>query len=1377
MPTLNEKQKQALRDAGINPDEADLFYEDEGLVSGRTAGDIITTAAKSAVPTAGAIAAGAAATPFLTPIGGLAVGIGTAIGGQALQDKILSHFSMGRKFLNRAEGARSTSPTLSMVGELVPEAVTMKPGQGTLRALRGLSGRELQRATINNTALGAGIAGALEGGSQVLGGEDLNLGRIGLASLAGGTLNNPTALGRRLGLSEMPLPVSMGGEQQGPNLPARQLPAPRGPAGLLPPANESRGLPDPGTVRGDGFEFTPSSARLKKGDGFEFTPSERDPSPSGFDTFDDTITDPGEVQSALPPRVVNDRMEEMAVVPEPDGNVLQKSAEVVDLNKQTVKPEDVDKAMGHGLLERETTLVSNDDLAGMNKWLDENDLSETNLGDDIIPRSADKTLGVGSSAEEIMDKAAEVYHLSNGSLDNFKAKMRMQEGFEETRIPASTLWKTLKQKDLIDPNELGSMFHTGIPMTSEIREKASSLVEGMGNFFSPTVEKIRKNMGRVGEYIAPKIEQTYRDERYFHGKNITPFMGVVNKIKNTNRLKKLKGQGGQFFNSEKLTRVAEYMSDEFDGGIGSSKIQLDDQEKEILLAAREVFKKFREDQNSLGLPIIERIRRGSKWVLQARDGNFDPTWMPMPLKSTVIDNLLGQGKGAGESTLLNKERLKREYISYAREKLSEKNPRMPDKILDQEAEKKWDSLLSSFSAETNVREASRFGPLDIPGGIGVPPSWRDLNLMTMVNRYSRRAGKRLAYWKNIESDPHARVLFGINKRRVNGESNTTSFGKDLWRKNSQGVWEQVDAEDVLRQGSLLKTDDGRVLTLDALDSNRDFASIIDDIEGRDTKANIGLEALMGVVKANRMGFSTGLRDLATMPFISSTFLAPETVARLGMDAAQAIGKKKFEALTDSIDGVRKHISDGMKKGVITHDIGSIDTYLSAGGGDVVESLFRARDVLNKVSLRSQLEQLSRGTNFGLGKYAAVDMGLRLAGKRKVLSGMTRRHMESFFDNFSPKKDWRKAYGIDKGELDIPAEDLEDIAARFVEATQGTYDQRGLPAWAVNKGLSPILSLYRWGIERSLVANKYIVQPALKGNFMPALMTIGSALGGGGMLVALNEVLAGGRKTEAATWKEWYSAEDLEGEQTLDAGEGFFRFTTLMSTASQLGIAMDILDGVVNSSNTLREDTVVQDLLLGFKDDLAKGLTEVMINVMSGSYQGWEDFAEDLDVIAATQNQTYRLISRKVFPKHREKTKELNRKRDTRVFDRLLDYPVSAPVSRSLRTRDHLLEAFKEEEDLPKAAGMVPGLVDRAIERSTEGRTVNPSKLKTELGRLRSSNSVAMPNPRTDPLKAGQYLKFLRQTQGQKNVDDLTRDFRVEDQRTKIKNSLVPSLGL
>lgn len=1353
---LNEKHKQQLRDMGYNPDELDIYEEGEEGSLGRTIGDIAATAGGTLLPAVAGISSGIASSTALTPLGGAAVGIGTGIGTQIAQDAVLSKFETGRKIINRREGARSTSPVLSLAGEIVPELIMMRPGRGIARLLAGRGGKQAQQQAIAQTALGAGVAGGLEGGAQALTeADDTSLTRVAGAAIAGGLLNEPRGfvqkyIGTNLPTADRPVPTQ-GELFEGSGTPIEQ------PRKLLNAPN-TKELPAPRSVKGEGFEFTPSErqAELRLDD----------PSNAG----DDLPLYPGEVQSAVPPRTTSPDMEELEVVPSPDGEVLQKPAHVVEINREIIKPDQLELALRAGVGGREAGFLDPDDLTGMNDWLKKKDVS---LPQSDTP-SIVKPLGEESSAEDIMDLASEVYWSSNRSFDDFKNKMELMSGYDSGRIPPQILWKTLKSQDLIDPEKLDPMFHTGLPpLSDETKELVENVGGGLKTMFTSTVDRVDKIPG-IGKYLSPKLKATYADERFYHGQAFSDFADEVQKLKRENRIKMATpGEKGQLFMGKNMHRVAQYMSDEYDGGLGSSPIKLTADEQRLLKAAREVFRKVRAMQNDMGLPIIERVTKGGKKTLQAREGKFNETWMPMPLKSSVIDGIL-ETTGAHKS----KDVLREEFVTYAMDKLKKSKPDMPEAVAMDEAMDKWHMLENSFKADTQTNMASRFGPLDIPEGIGVPPAWRDLNLMSMVSRYSRRSGKRLSYWKNLEQDPQARVALGINGVKVDPVNGKKSYGRDLWQKQADGSFIKRDAKEVFEEGSKLTLDGGKTIGVSSKRANPDIASIMDDLEGREANYNIWLEGAMGLVKSNVMGFGTGVRDTATMPVIAASFLTPETVFRMGIDGAKAVMKNHVKSYRAAVDSVSKSIAQGMRQGVITRDIGSIDTYIQSGGSDVVEGMFRMRDLFNKISARSQFEQLSRGLNFGIGKYAVMDMGQALADqRRRLFGGQSRKQMEAFFDNFAPRKDWREAYGINKKKFEIPEEDMESMSARFVEATQGTYDQRGLPAWAVNKGLSPLVGLHRWGIERSMNAKKYVINPALRGNYMPAIMTIGAAMGAAPVLMPLYEALRGGRKDESATWKEWYSAEDLENEPTQDLGEGFYRFATVMTTASQLGIAMDVLSNTMQAVQTQKSSGTVDDLLLSYKDDMVKGVTEVFLNVVNGNYEGPMDFLEDMDVLVGSLNQTHRFIQRTFFPKHKERTVELNRKRDLRVFDRLHDYPLSAPISRDLRTRDHLTEAWKEAETGEEIAKTLPKVVDKAIERSTEGRTINPSKLNKHLNKLRTSNTVPVPNIENDPLKASQYMKFLQRTQGSQAVQDLTQDYLIEGARSRIKNSLVPRLGM
>jgi len=147
-----------------------------------------------------------AAAPFAAalgpaaPLGLLAAGIGGSFLGGKTQDKL--------NILPTSEQEQTSieaHPNISFASEFLPDLLLAGPSRATFKlagsGAKKLLGKEalstLEKAALKDTAVGAVIPTAIEGGGQLVEGE-FSPSRLAIASIAGGTFNTPTALGRRI---------------------------------------------------------------------------------------------------------------------------------------------------------------------------------------------------------------------------------------------------------------------------------------------------------------------------------------------------------------------------------------------------------------------------------------------------------------------------------------------------------------------------------------------------------------------------------------------------------------------------------------------------------------------------------------------------------------------------------------------------------------------------------------------------------------------------------------------------------------------------------------------------------------------------------------------------------------------------------------------------------------------------------------------------------------------------------------------------------------------------------------------------------------------------------------------------------------------------
>ena len=220
-----EEKRRLLLQYGYNPDEYDLVEPIEYYKSETTRPSAIGTGLKQSVgPTIGAIAGAKKGATWLGRfgpipglVGGLTGGVIGAIGGglgqDVVEDAVLEEADKNALNLER-QAAAQKYPYTTFLAQTAPSGFVARPSLSTLKALPGAiknaplrTMTALEKHALTNVGIGSGIEAGIEAGSQVVRGEDLDYGRIGLAGLVGGTLTEPTSWGRKIfGTSKAPLP-------------------------------------------------------------------------------------------------------------------------------------------------------------------------------------------------------------------------------------------------------------------------------------------------------------------------------------------------------------------------------------------------------------------------------------------------------------------------------------------------------------------------------------------------------------------------------------------------------------------------------------------------------------------------------------------------------------------------------------------------------------------------------------------------------------------------------------------------------------------------------------------------------------------------------------------------------------------------------------------------------------------------------------------------------------------------------------------------------------------------------------------------------------------------------------------------------------------
>jgi hypothetical protein len=476
-----------------------------------------------------------------------------------------------------------------------------------------------------------------------------------------------------------------------------------------------------------------------------------------------------------------------------------------------------------------------------------------------------------------------------------------------------------------------------------------------------------------------------------------------------------------------------------------------------------------------------------------------------------------------------------------------------------------------------------------------------------------------------------------------------------------------------------------------------------------------LNALNRLIKSGMMQTVTGIRDVIATPFIAMENLKP-TELPLMLEAALKVK-----------EGYKK----GYDEGVIRRGTTAWQDF-----GESNKTLFidNISNLINKVTGREALEQFARAYTMELG---------RLVAESRKGSGDT-----EFFDRFGPP-DWQAKMEANANEV------LDFAAARFVEANQGTYDYRGLPAYALEGQLAPFLSLAKWSTERLNNFDKAVIQEAKKGNLRPFVMaTIGAVIGGEAIQAAVEYI--NDKKPEQLTWSEFLG---------LGGKDAAYRYAAIASASGYAGILGDL----TKSGLDLYHGTEARGLTFPLVDAAAEAFTRFG-QAAEAARDGEKGIYPELALKLINDNiQLSRVISNATASPE-EKTRKADM-RDLRLYERIEENKVSNKFGEANPFRGNIQREFKRELEPTKIVEKLPEVLAEAFKRAGN----DPYKLKRELINLKMAGQRIMPSISESPISFASYLLYLRKTQGDEAVAQKLQRYIKSQVAQDLRSDIIPSI--
>lgn len=785
---------------------------------------------------------------------------------------------------------------------------------------------------------------------------------------------------------------------------------------------------------------------------------------------------------------------------------------------------------------------------------------------------------------------------------------------------------------------------------------------------------------------------------------------------------------------------------------GKSNIKLTQYEQEALDIIRESLRDPRQVQNDLGLPVKQG--QGSNQVYRA--GNFNPNYAPNKPNKVYIQKFL-EGLDDAE--------YKAEADKFA-------NWHVQRGLSRQQALNDFDALYKSVRSTTQSESTvvGSFGPLDKAEGIGLPPYMRDNDFNSVMKSYSHRAAKRLAWFDKVERHNWARHLLNIEKDPVTGKPT------DKFSLLPDGF---TTADEASKQFSA-----------------QPVKQFIDSIEGRYLRSGggTGVETTTRLLKAFAMGITTGARDLVTatsmgwqhmLPSQIPSFTARYIASALKVPTGRALqiiaknmrllGAKTWpHYLSLRADDFLKDWTTSIKKGVNLLHVANFEQ-LDALGQGFEQKIERLADGVNMISGRSMVEQASRAGLLVGGRFMLADMVNRLH-KNKFIPGeklQAERQLE-FFAGKAKAREFKR-----RGLAALSSDELDEMAAKFVESVQGTYDEQNLTPSLTNGGaISSMFSLLRWSTEKFNNYNKHVINEAREGNWVPFINHIGHLIIGG---AAVNQI------SQAITGKEprYVELDELKqaSEQTqLDMDELAYTllgYAEISGYAGILGSALFRLASATQGTST--NEKFLNAFALDQSQEIAGEFADLLAAVSDSNLEGAEKarlvtsgvsklLINRWQTIRVAKDRLQALYDPNVATQQRIKNYQITAEKANYLFD----YSNLGNTYGSPSVRGMFEKEFKNAQTVDAAVEALKPAIKSVVRRTT-GSGQSPQALKDALSNLNgpAPASLLPGGIEQDPARSAQFLEFVEGTKGEEAQKQLLRDFLRLKQMNELKRSIVP----
>ena len=521
--------------------------------------------------------------------------------------------------------------------------------------------------------------------------------------------------------------------------------------------------------------------------------------------------------------------------------------------------------------------------------------------------------------------------------------------------------------------------------------------------------------------------------------------------------------------------------------------------------------------------------------------------------------------------------------------------------------------------------------------------------------------------------------------------------------------------------------------LNSLSGNETLGNIMDIIQGRFIKTNPRLDAASRIASNAVLGPITGITDLINAAPLLAKFI-PSVANIPGF----------LKAGLNITEGVK----NAFKQGIIKENVTSLGDIVSPSD-EFTEKLRNTANLVSKVNTRETLEKYSRGLSQALSSYLIdVHTGLAESGNQKSIDLLT---------GLANKKDYTK---LSRNEL----------ASRLVELTQGTYDPRGLPSWAIDSQIAPFFRLAKWNIEQLNNLHKHVLMPAAKGNLTPLLMTLGGGLIGGYLAKEVREKL-NLKKQSYPEYKEILeSSRGAKGNipaiaYNLAAAISYSGITGLLGDITKASFDVAFKNSPQGFNYPLVE--IIGDgsvKLAQAADAIAEG--ETPINVVPKLLE--DLFLKNIQIGRVIHNQ---IAGRTIKKEDFENTES---RRNLRSYKMAEGLPYQAQGIQSDMENPYIgLESkeFKKRniKELPKAIEEGQKLIKDAFKKSKG----NIEEFKKKASGFKKMPVTTLPSPENDPVGFSKFINYNNRVRGKEDTRNRLKDYFSQKTANKIKANFIP----